>query len=317
MQFKKKEDVLGNHTYNMKVSIITISYNNLEGLTDTYCSIHQQTFRDFEWIVVDGGSTDGTREFLEAHQEEIAWWCCERDKGVYNAQNKGTQHARGEYCIYMNSGDSFFADDVLEKVFEQETDADIIYGNWMLVFEDGKTRLGIAPDAADLAYFFDDNMCHQSMLIRTEAVKSRPYDETFRIYADWEEWLALLMQGKRFERINMTICNFMVGGISTGDNASEKLKMERKAEILRIKERYYNEQWRQAMNRVTPLLREYKAIKSWAGSESTMSLSEAFGEREFLIRKRRKHNKIIRFLIYACIMLLVINILTLLCLLYK
>ena len=91
----------------MKVSIITISYNNLEGLKDTYRSIRQQTFRDFEWIVVDGGSTDGTRDFLEEHDDELAWWCCEKDKGVYNAQNKGTAHARGEFCIYMNTGDSF------------------------------------------------------------------------------------------------------------------------------------------------------------------------------------------------------------------
>ena len=301
----------------MKVSIITIAYNNLEGLKKTYESIRRQTFDDYEWLVIDGGSTDGTKQFLEEHNSELAYWCSEMDKGVYNAQNKGTAHAKGEYCIYMNSGDSFFADDVLEKIFEKELDADIIYGNWMLIFEDGKTRLGNAPEAADLAYFFDDNMCHQSMLIRREAIMSRPYDESFRIYADWEEWLALLMQGKRFERINVTICNFMVGGISTGDNASEKLKLERKAEIKRIKERYYDKQWMQTMNRVVPALKEYNTIKSWMGSDSTMSISAAFGEREFLIRKRRKHNRIIRMLIYICISLLVINILTLLCLLCK
>ena len=141
----------------MKVSIITIAYNNLEGLKDTYESIRRQTFSDYEWLVVDGGSTDGTKQFLEEHDSELAFWCSEPDKGVYNAQNKGTRHAKGEYCIYMNSGDSFFADDVLEKVFDSQMDADIIYGNWMLVFQGGKTRLGKAPDVADIAYFFDDN----------------------------------------------------------------------------------------------------------------------------------------------------------------
>lgn len=301
----------------MKVSIITIAFNNLEGLKATYQSIKRQTFRNYEWIVIDGGSTDGTKEFLQEHDAELAYWCSEPDKGVYNAQNKGTSHANGEYSIYMNSGDSFFSDNVLEKVFDRDIDADIIYGNWMLIFEDGKTRLGIAPDAVDLAYFFDDNMCHQSMLIRTEAVKNRPYDESFRIYADWEEWLALLMQGKRFEKINMTVCNFMVGGISTGDNASEKLKQERKADIKRIQERYYSGLWRNAMSRVSPVLKEYNALRNWMGSEGTTSIGAVVGEREFLIRKRRKHNKIIRFLIYVCIMLLVINILTLLCLLCK
>ena len=301
----------------MKVSIITIVYNNLEGLRDTYRSIRQQTFRDYEWIVVDGGSTDGTKEFLEAHQEELAWWCSEKDGGVYNAQNKGTLHARGEYSIYMNSGDSFYKEDVLEKVFEQPTDADIIYGNWMLVFENGKTRLGRAPEAADLAYFYEDNMCHQSMLIRTEAVRNRPYDESFRIYADWEEWLALLMQGKTFRKIDMTICNFMVGGISTGDNASEKLKQERKAEIRRIQERYYPESWRKAMSRVASAIKEYDALKIWMDSNGMTSLSAAFCEREFLMKKRRKHNRIIRWLIIICSLLFVINLLTLFIMLSK
>lgn len=295
----------------MKVSIITISYNNLKGLKDTYQSISRQTFDDYEWIVIDGGSTDGTKEFLEEHNSEIAYWCCEPDKGVYNAQNKGTERAKGEYSIYMNSGDSFYADDVLEKVFGQDIDADIIYGNWMLVFEDGKTRLGYAPEAADLAYFFDDNMCHQSMFIRTEAVRERPYDESFRIYADWEEWLALYTLGKKFKKIDLTICYFMVGGISTGDNASEKLKQERKAEIGRIKDRYYNETLQKTMNRVVPIVREYSALKSWMGNDSTSSISEAFYEREFLIKKRRKHNKIIRILICVNILLFITNILTL------
>jgi glycosyltransferase involved in cell wall biosynthesis len=301
----------------MKVSIITITYNNLEGLKRTYESILRQKFRDFEWIVVDGGSTDGTKAFLEEHEQELAWWCCEQDKGVYNAQNKGTEHARGEYSIYMNSGDSFYADDVLEKVFERNPHADIIYGNWMLIFEDGKTRLGVAPETADLAYFFDDNMCHQSMLIRTDAVKNRPYDESFRIYADWDEWLALYMHGKTFEKIDMTICNFMVGGISTGDNASEKLRMERKEEIKKIQERYYSEQWRNTMSRVTPLLKEYNAAKSWMGDDVMASFNSAFYERKHLLEKRRKHNKIIRILIYVSCLLLVTNILTLFYLLSK
>ena len=301
----------------MKVSIITIAYNNLEGLKKTYESIRRQTFDDYEWLVIDGGSTDGTKQFLEEHDKELAYWCSEPDKGVYNAQNKGTAHAKGEYSIYMNSGDSFFADDVLEKIFEKGIDADIIYGKWMLIFEDGQTRLGIAPEAVDLAYFFDDNMCHQSMLIRTEAVKNRPYDESFRIYGDWDEWLALYLQGKTFERIDLIVCNFMVGGLSTGDLAPEAIKQERKAEIKRINERYYTKPWRDTMKRVAPVLKEYNALKNWMGSVGTTSIFAAFGEREFLIRKRRKHNRIIRFLIYVCILLLVINILTLLCLLCK
>lgn len=301
----------------MKVSIITIAYNNLEGLKDTYESIRRQTFGDYEWLVVDGGSTDGTKQFLEEHDSELAYWCSEPDKGVYNAQNKGTQHAKGEYCIYMNSGDTFYAADVLEKVFEKDIDADIIYGNWMLVFENGKTRLGTAPEVADIAYFFDDNMCHQSMLIKRNAVLERPYDESFRIYADWEEWLSFVMARKTFQKIDMTICNFMVGGISTGDNASETLKLERKAEIKRINQRYYPDPWKYAMKRVAPIVREYNALKSWVDDGGPSSISRAVVERQFLLEKRKKHNKIIRLLIYISSLLLATNIATILYILCK
>ena len=301
----------------MKVSIITIAYNNLKGLKDTYESIRRQTFGDYEWLVVDGGSTDGTKQFLEEHDSELAYWCSEPDKGVYNAQNKGTQHAKGEYCIYMNSGDTFYAADVLEKVFEKDIDADIIYGNWMLVFENGKTRLGTAPEVADIAYFFDDNMCHQSMLIKRNAVLERPYDESFRIYADWEEWLSFVMARKTFQKIDMTICNFMVGGISTGDNASETLKLERKAEIKRINQRYYPDPWKYAMKRVAPIVREYNALKSWVDDGGPSSISRAVVERQFLLEKRKKHNKIIRLLIYISSLLLATNIATILYILCK
>lgn len=302
----------------MKVSIITIAYNNLDGLRQTYESIRRQTYRDYEWIVIDGGSSDGTKQFLEEHDAELAFWCSEPDKGVYNAQNKGTQHATGEYSIYMNSGDSFYADDVLEKLFQQESDADIIYGNWMLVFEDGKTRLRVAPEVIDLAFLYEDNICHQAMLIRTEAVKNRPYDEAFRIYADWEEWLALYMQGKRFERRDLTVCNFLVGGISTGDNASEKLKQERMAEIKRLQDRYYTGIWRETMAHTAPIIREYNAVRTWVGKDGKrMSFGAAIGERLYYQRKRKKHNTIIRILIWVSSLLLIANILLLYLLLGK
>ena len=295
----------------MKLSIITISYNNLEGLKKTYDSICRQTFKDYEWIVIDGGSVDGSKAFLEEHEQELSFWCSEPDKGVYNAQNKGTEHAKGEYCIYMNSGDSFFADDTLERIFEKNIDADVIYGNWMLIFENGESRIGLAPETADLAYFFDDNMCHQAMLIKTEAVKTRPYDESFRIYADWEEWLALYMQGKLFKKIDMIVCNFIVGGLSTGDNASDKLKQERKDEIKRINKRYYSERWHQTMSRVVQELREYTTLKRWVEDTNASFSGHVLYEREFLLKKRKQHNKIIRLLFYICLLLLITNILAL------
>lgn len=296
----------------MKLSIITITYNDLNGLRNTYRSIKAQTFRDYEWIVIDGGSADGTRKFLQEHSAEIAFWCSEMDNGVYNAQNKGTNHANGEYSIYMNSGDTFHADDVLENIFRDETDADIIYGNWNFIYDDGKELELSAPEAVDMTFFYELNICHQAMLVRTAAVLRRPYDESLKIYADWDEWLSLYTQGLKFEWRDVIICDFLFGGLST-DETSASLKEERRREIEILHERYYPQPWRKTMERVVPILRDYKGLKTWMDESGTHSLSMAFGERKYLIEKRRKHNKIIRILVYVGSLLLVTNIVLLYC----
>lgn len=85
----------------MKLSIITINYNNLQGLRNTFQSVISQTWQEFEWIVIDGGSTDGGKELLEEHQEKFSYWVSEPDKGIYNAMNKGISHANGEYRVNL------------------------------------------------------------------------------------------------------------------------------------------------------------------------------------------------------------------------
>ena len=92
----------------MKLSIITINYNNCDGLQKTIDSVIAQTWRDFEWIVIDGGSTDGSKELLEQYKEHFSYWCSEPDKGIYNAMNKGIAKANGDYLNFMNSGDAFY-----------------------------------------------------------------------------------------------------------------------------------------------------------------------------------------------------------------
>ena len=101
----------------MILSIITI---NLEGLKRTYESIVHQTFTDYEWIVIDGGSTDGSHEFIEEHEEKCSYWCSEPDKGIFNAMNKGVLHANGQYCLFLNSGDHFYGNKILRKAQVQQ-----------------------------------------------------------------------------------------------------------------------------------------------------------------------------------------------------
>lgn len=112
----------------MKLSIITVNLNNLEGLKKTYDSVVCQTFTDYEWLVIDGGSTDGSREFIEQHQDKFAYWCSEPDKGIFNAMNKGIVRAKGEYLNFMNSGDCFACEETVAEVFGKNRTADILYG---------------------------------------------------------------------------------------------------------------------------------------------------------------------------------------------
>ena len=116
----------------MKLSIITINYNNKAGLQKTIDSVICQTWKDYEWIIIDGGSTDGSKELIEQYQQYFAYWCSEPDKGVYNAMNKGITKAKGEYLNFMNSGDCFVCDSTLMDVFFKEISADIVAGPVLL-----------------------------------------------------------------------------------------------------------------------------------------------------------------------------------------
>lgn len=198
----------------MKISIITINLNNLAGLKRTRKSIIEQTLKDWEWIVIDGGSTNGDKEYIEEHQAEMSFWCSEPDKGVYNAMNKGIKQATGYYIIFMNSGDIFYNRHVLKEVFHKPQTADVLYGNWVLLYPDGHRRSIHAPKIFSLHFICRDNICHQAMFIKRSIMQQSPYDETFQLLADWAKWIELTLQKCNFEYVPYKICIFERGGIS-------------------------------------------------------------------------------------------------------
>lgn len=261
-----------------KVSIVTINYNNLEGLRKTYESIKCQTYKNFEWIVIDGGSNDGSEKFIKEHSGEMSFWCSEKDGGVYNAQNKGTRQASGDYVIYMNSGDTFYDAHVLEDVFlEYQTD-DVLYGDWTQVFPHKTRKIEPSPNV-DYLFFLSDNICHQAMFVKTSLLKESPYDESYSLYADWAKWAELSYRNKSFKYIHRMICNFMMGGMS-GESEENNAK-----ERNRIVNEFYP-----------------NSLRAWADRKEYKTA--------FLEDKRRKHNKIIRLLIYVSSLLLLTNIAT-------
>ena len=197
----------------MLFSIITINYNNKKGLQKTIESVISQTCRAFEWIIIDGGSSDGSKELIERYQDQIVYWCSESDKGIYNAMNKGIAHAEGDYLIFMNSGDCFYEPSTLEKVSHTVLADDIIYGDAMRMNEESEV-IWHSPHHIEKGFFYSGNICHQAMFIRTSLLKEEGYDESYELYGDRARWLKIANDGGTFNHIPIIVCSYEMGGRS-------------------------------------------------------------------------------------------------------
>lgn len=210
----------------MRLSIITINYNNLKGLKKTIDSVISQTFSDFEWIVIDGGSTDGSCELIEQHQDHFAYWCCEPDKGVYNAMNKGLSHAQGDYVQFLNSGDWLYEDSTLKKVLSQiDSEYDIYYGNMVQVNDSGELNPITYPDELGFFFFPYNNICHQATFYRRSLFDNNPYDETFSIVSDWAMNIKLSLEGCTYKHLNQNVVYY--------DNCGRSSETDQKHHIER------------------------------------------------------------------------------------
>lgn len=214
----------------MLVSIITVNFNHLEGLKRTYESIVSQTFTDYEWIVIDGGSTDGSREFIEQHQDRIAYWCSEKDNGIYHAMNKGIRQAKGEYLNFMNTGDIFACSKTLAGVFSEHRTADILYGYMMIKDINGDYRQYYLMEKELHWYFlFSSTLPHQATFIKRVLFDTvGMYDEHLRVKSDAKWFItAILNYHVSYEFIPKKIAIF------EGDGISDKGKYINEGEQIR------------------------------------------------------------------------------------
>lgn len=211
----------------MKLSVITINYNNCDGLRKTIESVVNQTWRDFEYIIIDGGSTDGSVDVIKEFADQIDCWVSEPDKGIYNALNKGVEKAQGEYCNFMNSGDCFYSLDVLEKVFSINPIADIICGNTQLDY------LKTPPQEITFDFLFNTSICHQCAFIRTSLMKKYGYDEKYKIVADRKFFLqALIFDNCSYLPINVDVVKYDITGFSAENPVISKLEYDKVLEEL-------------------------------------------------------------------------------------
>ena len=209
------------------LSIITICYNIKDEIARTCESIVNQTWQDFEWIVVDGGSTDGTVEVLKKYQNRMSVFISEPDKGVYNAMNKGIKLAQGKWLNFMNGGDCFAANDVLEKVFkDKKYDADILYGYANVIGVNDSTCLKEHPDNISKIFLKKNTICHQASFIRKTIFKDFGlYDETLKISSDWEKFVRAFVAKRKFQKVYTVVCDFYLGGLSMNQKKINEEKL--------------------------------------------------------------------------------------------
>jgi glycosyltransferase involved in cell wall biosynthesis len=217
-----------------KLTIITINYNNREGLVKTINSIMNQSFTDFEFIVIDGGSTDGSVEECEKCPI-ITKWISEKDNGVYHAMNKGIKMAEGTYINFMNSGDEFHNKDVLAEISGMlESDVDIFYGNTVYYNSNNYRREEIPPSELSFFYLYEFGINHQASFIkRSLFYDSFFYNETYKICSDWEFFMYnLCLRNVTYKHVNTFICNYDFSGISA-DPKNLKLYHDEKEQMIK------------------------------------------------------------------------------------
>jgi len=200
-----------------RFTVITIGWNDLRGLRETQGSVGAQTFSDFEWIVVDGGSTDGSVEYLEGLDHPNYAWSSERDKGLYDAMNKGLERASGEYVVFMNSGDSFAGKDVLSRVddallTQKESQIDLLFGDAYEQNSDGGMLLKKARPVSSINRGMFAH--HQSIFYASTAIGELRYDCGFRIAADYHFTSTLIARGAKTFYLEHPLSVFQRGGCS-------------------------------------------------------------------------------------------------------
>jgi len=208
----------------MKLSIITVNLNNAVGLQKTIDSVLAQTWQEFEHIIIDGGSTDGSKEIISQYTETKVLltynlkWISEPDSGIYEAMNKGIKKASGEYIHFLNSGDFLVDKFVYEKVFTIELKEDVIYGNKIEMYPDGSEILnkGLAKSNVFFEDVFKGLIPHSCSFSKRELFhKYDFFDETFKIAADTGFFLNTIgIHQSSVRYIDIVISKFDMTGIS-------------------------------------------------------------------------------------------------------
>ena len=207
MTFGKNESVAP------KISVVTVSLNRCSELEGTIKSVLAQSYPNLEYLIIDGGSDDGSVDLIRQSSSRIQYWVSEPDHGIYDAMNKGTRAATGEWIVFMNAGDRFHDDAVVADMFaEPHNDADLVYGHTLLWY----AREGVGkfiPAESTAALPLRMNCSHQSLFARRSLLVSIPFSLGLMV-ADYEFIVRMHKEGRRFKIVDRIVSIYVNGGIS-------------------------------------------------------------------------------------------------------
>lgn len=227
------------------LSIITINRNNVEGLRQTIESVISQTFTDFEYLIIDGASTDNSVEIIKQYENTVLsdktklsnrlYWKSEPDMGIFNAMNKGIQKASGNYLLFLNSGDFLIDCDVLTKIFEDKPQEDIICGR-CIVSDNGQVKWTTnIPDNLSFGFFFTSTLPHQATFIKKQLFDIYGfYREDLKLMSDWAFWIQSIILGSAtVKKSDVIVSNYNMNGLSS-DPKNKNLFFEEKNIVYNV-----------------------------------------------------------------------------------
>jgi glycosyltransferase involved in cell wall biosynthesis len=197
------------------ITVVTVVYNSIANLEKTICSVTEQDYSKIEYIVIDGGSTDGSIDIIQKHASNISVWISEKDNGIYDAMNKGVNMASGDWICFLNSGDVFVDSHIIGQVVAEINQStakkDIVYGNILVQKAGGLFKERIAKEPCNIHRM---HFCHQSAFVRRELLQKFGFDQRHPLSADLKFFKQCYYNGNPFVHLNFPVVIYDTSGVS-------------------------------------------------------------------------------------------------------
>ncbi len=237
----------------LKISVVTVCYNAVNTIEETMLSVLNQSYSNVEYIIIDGGSTDGTVDIIKKYADRLAYWVSESDKGIYDAMNKGIAIATGDYINFMNAGDRFFLPTTIASIFSSLRTEDVIYGDTIKITNSCNYIEHCLP-LESMAFILPFG--HQSTFIEKNTIKKTPFNLHFKSAADYNQLYHIWENGAKFTYIPTVIAVF--DAISGFSAINKEIVIKEVAEIngtINEKNWYFHFKLRIVKNRLKILFK--------------------------------------------------------------